>query len=274
MIKTLFLTLTSIIILGVLTIILLSKKSNSDFHEDLNSMFSHSPIQTKKVDFTSLETLPYPVQMYFKNTLDDGMNYISYVRLKHSGKFKPSVESKWVDILGEEYFAAATPSFIWRGKIPMVTAIDKYIADEGSLKVKIFDAITVAEAKGAEANQGEFLRWLTEAVLFPTALLPNRYITWSAIDNQNAYLDASYNGINVTVKITFDENFYISKMETKRYMDKNTLLPWIAQVGEYKKFNGITLPTKFSASWDMGEIQHTYVDFTIDTIEFDIAKSF
>ena len=274
MIKNIFLTLTSIVVLIALTIFLLSKNSNSDFHEDLSKMFALSPMQSTKVDFDSLKTLPEPVQNYFKNTLTDGMKYISFVRLKHSGKFKPSVESNWVDIKGEEFFATTTPSFIWRGKIPMVTAVDKYIANEGSLIVKIFSAITVAEAKGDEANQGEFLRWITEAVLFPTSLLPSQIVEWSEIDKYHANLYAKHSDIEVSIRVTFDENFYIKKMETKRYMNKKTLLPWIAEVSNYKEFDGIKVPTKFLATWDMGKRQHTYVDFTIDTIEFDIAEKF
>ena len=44
----------------------------------------------------------------------------------------------------------------------------------------------VVNALGEKADLGEFTRWLGEAPLFPTALLPSDNLSWVAIDDSSA----------------------------------------------------------------------------------------
>jgi hypothetical protein len=60
-----------------------------------------------------INNLPEPMQRYFKYSLQENQNYISYVKLKHEGIFIQSQGQEWMSILGEEYFTAENPGFVW-----------------------------------------------------------------------------------------------------------------------------------------------------------------
>ena len=101
------------------------------------------------------------MQLYFKHVLKEGQPYISYLRMTHDGQFKSSEKKDWVDIEGEEYFAAEKPGFIWKGKTSMFTARDMYIADKGRLVVSLFSVLNIVNAQGEQYKQvanGEFIQ--------------------------------------------------------------------------------------------------------------------
>ena len=51
---------------------------------------------------------------------------------------------------------------------------------------KLFNAITLVNFGGREIDQSALVRYLTEAVYFPTALLPSRTLRWEALDADSA----------------------------------------------------------------------------------------
>ena len=51
---------------------------------------------------------------------------------------------------------------------------------------KLFSAITLVNFGGREIDQSALVRYLTEAVYFPTALLPSRTLRWEELDADSA----------------------------------------------------------------------------------------
>ncbi|MHC1624371.1 MAG: DUF6544 family protein [Candidatus Methanospirareceae archaeon] len=105
-----------------------------------------------------IKDLPVPVQRYFRYSLEDYQPYISYAILQHGGQFRTKPDQKWI---------------VWLGKVPL-------------------SLIKIIDVKGKEADQGELLRWLGEAPLFPTALLPSENLRWEPIDNNSAKVVLKY----------------------------------------------------------------------------------
>ena len=102
---------------------------------------------------------------------------------------------------GEEYFTAQKPGFVWLGKVSLFSAKDVYIDGNGNLKVKLLSFMKIVDVKGKEVDQGELLRWLGEAPLFPTALLPSENLRWVPIDNDSAKV--IFTDKNLTVEGVF-----------------------------------------------------------------------
>ena len=266
-----------ILALGILFIISQTgnKMANAQINNDVKALFSNAAtFEGKTFSYDQLEGLPAPVQRYFKHVLPQGQPYVESVRLKHDGRFKSGVDKDWTDIKGEQYFTSATPGFLWVGKTSLFTARDMYICDKGRLVVKLFSLVKVVDEKGSHVDQGELLRWLGESVWFPTNLLPRKNLEWSPINDTSARITYSHNGISVYLDVFFNENDEIVRLETERYMEKNRLEKWSGELSDYREVNGIKIPMHIQASWDLKEKTHTYADFQIQNIEFDVPERF
>ncbi len=262
---------------AVFAIIFFAGKLNLtvQFKRQVEALFSQSKsISNQKFSYSQLESLPEPVQGYFKHVLKEGQPYISYMRLKHDGQFKTGFDKDWVDITGEQYFTTQKPGFIWKGTTSMFVARDMYISDKGGLTATLFSLINVVDVKGEKYNQGELLRWLSESVWFPTNLLPSENLQWTAINDSSAKLTFNYLDLSLFYIITFNPKGEIVQMETKRYMDEKRLETWIIKPESYEEKNGVIIPTQAEVFWRLKEGDFSYAKFNLKTIEYDIPEQF
>ncbi len=268
--------ITITIVLFLVLIIVIGKINLSvKFEREVKELFSQSKnISDRVFHKNQLLGLPEPVQRHFNFILKEGQPYISYARIKHDGKFKTGLDKSWIDIKGEQYATTEKPGFIWKGTTLMFVARDMYISDKGRLIVSLFSLFNVADAKGEKYNEGELLRWLGESVMYPTNLLPNEKLQWSAIDSNTAKLTFNYKSLSLFFKITFNEIGEITEMETKRYMGENNLETWIIKPSIYKEINSVMIPTSFDVLWRLEEGDFSYANFNITEVEYNNPKRF
>lgn len=246
------------------------------FYQQVKELFAQSKsISHHRFYTTQLELLPEPVQRYFNLVLNDGQTYLSYVRIKHEGQFKASLEKGWMNIKGEQYATTETPGFIWKGTTSMFVARDMYLSGKGRLIVSLFSLFTVVDAKGKEKyDSGELLRWLGESILYPTNFLPSDRLHWFPIDAKKAKLTFDYNGLSLFFILTFNELGEITEMETQRYMGEANLETWVIKASNYKEFFTILIPTEFDVLWRLEKGDFSYAQFNITEVEYDLAERF
>ena len=156
-----------LLIISLLLLLLIIGKLNYsyNFNKEVKRLFFNSKSISHEIfSDKQLEGLPDPVQRYFKHVLKDKQPYINFVRLKHNGQFKAGIDKNWADIHGEQYFSVATPGFIWKGKMGVISARDMYLLDKGRLIVILLNLFKLVDKHGESFNQGELLRWLGEPV--------------------------------------------------------------------------------------------------------------
>jgi hypothetical protein len=244
-------------------------------HQEVKALFTAAPHHSdKKFTASMTEGLPHPVKQYLLHVLPENYRFINTVRLQHNGKFKTGVGKDWTSITGEQYFTATVPGFVWRGNTSLFTAKDMYIENRGRLVVKLFSLIKVVDEKGPHIDQGELLRWLGESVWFPTNLLPSVNLSWDSLGQNKARMTFQHDNGEIYYDVFFNDNHEITRLETERYMEKNRKEKWFGELSEYRRINGIKVPTRIKASWDLKEGVHQYADFRIQQIEYDIPKAF
>ncbi len=270
---------TSITVLLVLVpILLLLKTGNqlsrpSNIQLGLQELYRASQKATPAIYTTSnLKGLPVPVQRYFRYALREGQAYIQQVTLKHRGQFRTSAKQGWKNIRGEEYFTCSPPGFLWSGKLGWASAIDKYINGKGNLVVKIASLIPVVNAKGKATDQGEFLRWLAEAVWFPTALLPSDNLSWLPIDEQSAKVLYQDEHIQAEGVFHFNQLGQITHFKAQRYMDENHLEEWTAHCHDYREVNGMQIPFFAEAVWNLSAGDFSYAKFELEEIDYEFSS--
>lgn len=265
------LTITS---LGIIAAISGKIVSSIQFNKEVKALFSISESSKNIFSYSQLQSLPEPVQRYFRHVMKEGQPYISYVRLMHDGKFRTAPKKNWVKIKGEQYFTTVRPGFIWQGATAMFTARDRYVSGKGKLAVYLFSFFKIAGGQDEKYDQGELLRWLAESVWFPTNLLPNDNLRWEPIDSLTAQLICNYNGLSLSYAVSFNSLGEITQFQTKRYMGEANLETWVGKVSDYREKNGMIIPFTIEAIYRLSEGDYSYAKFNVKRIEYNIPGRF
>ncbi len=238
---------------------------------DVDGLFSTLENSYNVFTYEQIKTLPTPVQRYFRYSLAENQPYIDSVRLKHGGLFR--LKENWMPITGEEYFTTQNPGFVWYGNVRLFSAKDSYYEGKGNLKVKLLSLIKIVDVEGKEVDQGELLRWLGEAVWYPTVLLPSENLKWVPIDDNSAKAILTDRNISVEGIFYFNEKGQMIQFKTKRYMDKS-LENWTGYYRDYKEVGGMNIPFEVEVVWNLGSGDFSYAKFNITKIEYNNPTKF
>jgi len=243
--------------------------------EDVQWLFAQAPQAAGQVYLeTQLAGLPAPVQRYFRHVLPAGQPYLRGLRLRHTGQFKTDLKKDWVAITGEQYITADPPGFIWQGTTRQFVARDEFVAGRGRLDVRLFGALPIAGGTGLAYDQGELLRWLVEISWLPTALLPSKYIAWTAVDDHSAQLTLTHQGHSVSCLARFNERGEMAECEAPRQMDEATQQPWLVRFEQYRRWHGVLIPTVGEASWVINGQRQPYARFVVRELEYEPLRPF
>lgn len=241
----------------------------------LDALDSASRARSGQYQPSDVETLPAPVQRYFETVLDPDQSYATSVRLHQSGSFRlGGADSPWRAMDATQHYTTSPPGFVWDATIevlPMVPArvIDYYIDGEGALEARILSAIQVANVgPNDEMNEGELLRYLAEAVWFPTALLPESGVEWEAIDEMAAQATLTHREQTVSAVFHFGDDDLVERVTAERYREaSDDYAPWTGYFREYERRNGRLVPTDAEVEWTLPDGDLPYWRATIDRID-------
>lgn len=220
--------------------------------------------------------LPDPVRRYLAFAVPPDARAVRTVRLRHDGFFRPNPGPRWFPIRGEQHFTIDPPGFVWSARmrvLPLVwvAARDSLEAGQGHMLVKLNSIFTLADARGAEIDQGARARWLAEAVWFPSAFAGDA-VRWEAIDDQSARVTLSDGGLPVSLVAEFDDAGRAVRVRGERYRSveggRTVLTAWSGCCSEYRAFDGFQVPASVEASWDLEGGQFTYARFRVSELEY------
>lgn len=245
---------------------------------EVDAMYSSSGSVLGHYDPNQIMSLPEPVQKYFRYSLKEGRRYISFVRLKHAGFFRPSQSSEWMNITGEEYFSVKDPGYVWYAEIRpapyvWIAARDYYLDGKGNVLVKLVSGINMVDSKGNETDQGAMVRLIGEMSWLPAALLPSEHVRWEALDERSAKVYFTDHGRTVVAVFHYNELGEATSFTAERFMDKS-LEKFEGKLGNYREYDGVKIPTQVEAVWHLLEGDYSYANFTLTEIEYDVPEMY
>lgn len=220
--------------------------------------------------------LPAPVQRYAARAITR-TNPIRSVSLHHHGRFRPTLDGKWLAIDGAQRFRADPPAFVWWGRVRLAPGIwidarDRSVDARGNMLVAAESTITLADSRGSQVDQSALLRLLGEMTWFPTALLDSRYVSWTPVDDHRASATLRVGNRAVTGTFEFDADLPVT-FTAERYRDvgagQSVLTPFVGRFTDHRAIDGVVVPHRLIASWVIDGRPSEYADFLVDRLDFD-----
>lgn len=241
---------------------------------------SNLPIET----FTEkdIETLPFPVQRYFKHCNYIGKKKMINAKLELDNVlFKRALNSKWMKLDCYQYNSVSEPTrFVYLknnilGIFPF-EARDKCQGGRGNMLIKLLKLFTVADAKGIEMDKSALVTVLSETLIIPNYAVQT-YIKWDAIDDNSAKATLTFKNIQVSGTFRFNEkgemiSFYT---EDRYFAEKNGIfkkIPWSIVVDAYGEKDGVKFPSKIKAIWHLKDGDFEYFKGEITNIEYNPGR--
>jgi hypothetical protein len=220
-------------------------------------------------DTSELDGLPTPVQVYLRAILMDGQPIIAVAELRQEGEIDLGRDKgRWSRVVATQSVVTERPGFHWDARVRLGPAVklfvqDAYIAGSGVLKAALLGLFPVAKVPSSlELAHAELMRFLAEAPLYPTKLLPSQGTRWEPVDDRSARATLADGDLSVSLVFDFDASGLICAVRaTGRYRALNGKMiqtPWEARFSEYEERSGILIPIQGEAAWILPEGRAPY----------------
>jgi hypothetical protein len=218
--------------------------------------------------------LPDPVRRWLRWAGVVGRQRPTTVRLRQGGRFRLAANRPWLPFTAAEYFTTDPPGFVWTTTMrlaPMLKIVgrDRYMAGHGSIAMRLLGLLPVADAAGAQLDQGALLRYLNETMWFPAGVtMP--YIAWEAVDDRSARATMSYGGLAATATFYFDEHGRPVDVVADRFdLAHGRLERWSTPLRAYGEFAGVRMPTEGEGVWRYDGGDFPYISVRVTDLEYD-----
>ncbi|HUF36837.1 MAG TPA: DUF6544 family protein [Gemmatimonadales bacterium] len=244
----------------------------------------------RTVSFDALAPLPDPVRGYFEQVLRDGQRPLRGARVLQRGTFRsrktdPDPEAGWSPLSATQRFTAEPPGFVWDARIrvaPLVSVRvrDGYVAGRACMRGAVAGLLPIVDAADDTGlRAGALMRYLAEAVWFPTALLPGRGVTWAAMDERHARATLADAGTTAALEFEFGtggEIVAVYAPERPRAVPGRTgayvMAPWGGRYGGYQEHGGMLVPTTAEVYWVLHGREQSYYRGRNVAFEYDLGS--
>jgi len=243
---------------------------------------ARTPITPATYDARELDGLPLPVQRYFRTALREGQPLIAVARFTHAGRFNMGETTpNWRPFSSNQFVTIRRPGFDWDGRVQMAPGLnafvhDAYVAGEGVLHAELLGLVRLVDIRGTpEAAEGELLRYLAEAMWYPTALLPSQGLHWEDIDAMSARATLTDGATTVSLDFRFGPDGLIesSYAAARPRVVGGAVVraPWTGRGWAYEARDGMRIPIEGEVAWVLPEGVYPYWRGQITTIEYEYA---
>lgn len=215
-------------------------------------------------DFSAseLDGAPPPVARYLSRVLHPGQRLIHRATVRWQGEFnlgKPGAD-RWKPFAATQVYTVDPPGFVWDASIAWAPGFhvlirDSFAAGVGSIEGRLAGLVSVVDRAGTpELAVAALQRHLSEAMWFPTALLPSQGVGWTAIDDSRALATLTTHGVTAKVEFRFGPDGRVTSVFVPERLYDNgkeapKLLPWQARNLTWRPLHGTEVPAESIVEW-------------------------
>ncbi|MCU0571144.1 MAG: hypothetical protein MUF49_31840 [Oculatellaceae cyanobacterium Prado106] len=181
------------------------------------------------------------------------------VQLTMSGQIRLSPEQNWMPVQAQEILS--TQGFIWRAiageGVMQMQGADYYTQGDGRMRFSLWGMIPVVNAQNEDVMRSAIGRWIGEYFWLPSALLPQRGVSWRAIDSNTIQASLKADGQPITLTFEIDEQGQVLRSSLLRWGNQTpdqhyAEIPFGGKFQAEKTFGGYTIPSQMGAGWWIG----------------------
>lgn len=236
-------------------------------------------VTVRTYDPSEIEGLPPPVKRYFSVVLEAGHAIATSVRFRQQGQFRMDENTHtWQTFQASQFVTMQPPSFDWDARIRLAPGVniwvrDTYAISAGSLRAAILGIITVANSHDTAASaRGELMRYLAEAVWYPSALLPSQGVKWEANNDTSARATLNDGTTEVTLEFRFSSDGLVTEIRAaSRPRSETESAPWLCRVSQYERRASMLVPTCGEVEWELSSGPEAYFKARMTDIDYEFA---
>jgi hypothetical protein len=181
------------------------------------------------------------------------------VRLTQTGEMKRSPEAKAQPFRARQIIHLAEPGFLWLAHLRMAhllpfSVMDHLVGDQAGLEGRVLGLVPAVRAPaGGPMLRAQALRYLSELLWAPDAILANRALRWTVIDPSTLQVSVGDGERRADLRITLSADGLIDRVDASarpRLMEgKLVPCPWFAKATRWTVIDGRTLPAEAEAGW-------------------------
>jgi Family of unknown function (DUF6920) len=209
-------------------------------------------------------SVPPPVRRFFERALTPGQRVVAHAACTQAGSFLVRAPRTWRPFRAVQTFDTGPPAFAWDARIRAlpgvaITVRDTLADGQGAVSARLMRLVTLAAAGGTpEVAAGALQRYLAEAVLLPTALLPREGVAWAAVDDRRARATLTAGPTTASLEFAFgDDGLVESVFAPDRPRDlgggRSARTPWRGRWYEEVQRDGMRVPSRGEVEWILPE---------------------
>lgn len=243
----------------------------------------HDHGYARVVDLSELSDLPGCVQRYFRYALSPGQLTVRSVRMLQKGALRLGKnEWSWQPFTAEQVVSTRPAGFIWNAVVRMplginIHVVDSYFGFEGETEAELGSLIRLAKVSGrSEVATAALLRFLAEAVWYPTALLPSAGVNWRESGENRAVARLVDGENSVELEFRFDPGGPVvsvfSSGRNRLVKGHFELTPWEGLLFDYELNRRMMVPMRASVRWHLPEGTFPVWEGELQTIQYDFGR--
>jgi hypothetical protein len=253
----------------------LTEKSLDVFHEK-DSETTGAVYETQ-----DLSSLPEAVRKYLEKAMPAEGLCIKRVRIRQKGEIRVHDEASWKTFTAVQYVSVNPPKMLWAGDAehwPMTNLriLTTYLPGGGETSAYLWGLLPAFENRGTEMKAYLMVRWLGEAVWYPTALLPSERVSWEAVESKQAEVSQArvrFTDGDMTVSGIF--TFMKSSRAPLMFMVDDGAMPalriyrWYCTYSGWTRFGDYQVPRKVTEGLINGALREERLKISIASIDFE-----
>lgn len=194
--------------------------------------------------------LPEPARRYLLHAIQPGTPLATSVDLRMKGRLRLSPERPWMSMKGAEVITDGE-GFVWKasvGQVLRICGFDRYRDGKGEMCWRLWGAVPVLRADGADVTRSAIGRFAAELVLLPSALLPQRGVIWSVAGPDAPIATVTIEGATVVLHLRVSRDGGLEKITVERWGNQGTedgrwrMIPFAVTCAGECGFGGYWIP--------------------------------